>query len=150
VYSMNISRPGQYVPPRKPARRSPNEPSPVSRTSDKSGPSTEEPALITSKWGIGWQTPTLMLSSYVLGTNFERKPRSSVLTFKQHSPSLLRISCYSGTLIGRMQMDRRKSLLNRTSRQLRISYQTRSGSSLELRWLWPLSNIFGISCVSRL
>lgn len=74
-----MSRPGQYAPVRNPAQQSPSEPSLVSRTSDKSRPSNKEPALITSAWGIGWQTPTLMLSSYVLGKK-NLKPHFSVLT----------------------------------------------------------------------
>lgn len=53
---------------RNPARRSPSDPSIISQTSDKSGPSTKEPAFIKSTWRIGWQTPTLMLASYILGT----------------------------------------------------------------------------------
>lgn len=40
-----------------------------SRPSAKSGPSSDEPALITSTWGIGWQTPTLMILCYVLATS---------------------------------------------------------------------------------
>ncbi|TVY44929.1 hypothetical protein LSUB1_G000574 [Lachnellula subtilissima] len=31
-----------------------------------SGPSPKEPAFISSKWGIGWKTPAVMLASYVL------------------------------------------------------------------------------------
>ena len=45
--------------------RTPSEPS---LNSWKLGKSEKEPALITSTWGIGWQTPTLMIACYVLGT----------------------------------------------------------------------------------
>ena len=44
-----------------------SEPSISSRGSGNSGPSQKEPASITSTWGIGWQTPTLMLSCYIIG-----------------------------------------------------------------------------------
>ena len=40
----------------------------MSRKTASSGPSKNEPALITSKWGIGWQMPTLILACYTLGT----------------------------------------------------------------------------------
>ena len=53
-----------------PARRHPSRVALISRTSDQSGPSTKEPAFIRSTWGVGWQTPALMLSSYVLGRKF--------------------------------------------------------------------------------
>lgn len=65
--STRASNMGQYFPARNPARRSPSDPSLLSRTSDKSGPSTTEPAFIKSTWRIGWQTPTLMLACYFLG-----------------------------------------------------------------------------------
>lgn len=35
------------------------------------GPSEREPAAITSQWRIGWQTPTLMLTCYILCRNTE-------------------------------------------------------------------------------
>ena len=63
---MRMSRPVQYAPIKNPAQRSPSDPSLISRPSNSSGPSTKEPAFITSAWRIGWQTPTLMLVSYVL------------------------------------------------------------------------------------
>ncbi len=44
--------------------RTPSEPSP---SSQRTGKPEKEPALITSTWGIGWQTPTLMITCYVLG-----------------------------------------------------------------------------------
>jgi hypothetical protein len=75
-----MSQSVQHAPARNPARRSPSEPSLVSTTSNNSGPSTKEPALITSTWGIGWQTPTLMLASYVLGMRFRKKPSMNCLT----------------------------------------------------------------------
>ncbi|KAG4440987.1 hypothetical protein IFR05_003551 [Cadophora sp. M221] len=65
--STNMSRPGK-----KPdlvtvrALRSESDPSLLSRNTGSLGPSHKEPALITSKWTIGWQTPTLMIASYAL------------------------------------------------------------------------------------
>jgi hypothetical protein len=47
--------------------RSPSYASLVSRGTAGSGPTQNEPALITSKWGIGWRIPTLMLLTYFLG-----------------------------------------------------------------------------------
>ncbi|CZT09487.1 uncharacterized protein RAG0_14244 [Rhynchosporium agropyri] len=44
--------------------RSDRDPSIVSRNSGSTGPSNKEPALIISKWTIGWQTPTLMIGSF--------------------------------------------------------------------------------------
>jgi hypothetical protein len=70
----------QYVSTKNPAKRSPSQPSLVSRTSEKSGLSTKEPAFIKSKWGIGWQTPTLMLSSYVLGTKNKSMENSMIFS----------------------------------------------------------------------
>lgn len=45
------------------------------------GPSEKEPAMITSTWRIGWQTPTLMVSCYVLGMpNFTQLLTSLILS----------------------------------------------------------------------
>ncbi|CZS95332.1 uncharacterized protein RCO7_05773 [Rhynchosporium graminicola] len=44
--------------------RSDSDPSRLSRNSGSTRPSNKEPALITSKWTIGWQTPTLMIGSF--------------------------------------------------------------------------------------
>lgn len=41
----------------------------TSRVTGVAGPSPKEPALITSKWGIGWQTLTGMIACYALGLN---------------------------------------------------------------------------------
>ncbi|KAK0118144.1 hypothetical protein ONS95_012450 [Cadophora gregata] len=63
----NTLKPGQkpdFVTVR--AMRSESEPSLPSRETVSFGPSNKEPALITSKWTIGWQTPTLMIASYAL------------------------------------------------------------------------------------
>ncbi|KAH7319312.1 hypothetical protein BKA65DRAFT_99153 [Rhexocercosporidium sp. MPI-PUGE-AT-0058] len=46
--------------------RNESDPSLLSRNTGSLGPSNKEPALITSKWTIGWQTPTLMIASYAL------------------------------------------------------------------------------------
>ncbi|KAL2063523.1 hypothetical protein VTL71DRAFT_5328 [Oculimacula yallundae] len=46
------------------ALRSESDPSLLSGNTGSSGPSNKEPALITSKWTIGWETPTLMVASY--------------------------------------------------------------------------------------
>jgi len=45
---------------------SPSDPSLNSRTTAISGPSKKEPPLIISTWGVGWQTPNLIIICYVL------------------------------------------------------------------------------------
>ena len=57
--------------------RSPSYASLISRGTAGSGPTQNEPALITSKWGIGWTIPTLMLLNYFLGMRTNR--RDSIL-----------------------------------------------------------------------
>lgn len=38
------------------------------RTNSSSpGPTAKEPAFIASNWGIGWQTPFLMVGAYIFG-----------------------------------------------------------------------------------
>lgn len=49
--------------------RGASKPSLVLKTTTSSGPSKNEPAIICSTWTIGWQTPALMISCYVLGTS---------------------------------------------------------------------------------
>ncbi|KAH6711443.1 hypothetical protein BKA61DRAFT_676647 [Leptodontidium sp. MPI-SDFR-AT-0119] len=44
--------------------RSESDPSLLSSNTGSLGPASKEPALITSKWTIGWETPTLMIASY--------------------------------------------------------------------------------------
>ncbi|KAH7391398.1 hypothetical protein BKA64DRAFT_710302 [Cadophora sp. MPI-SDFR-AT-0126] len=44
--------------------RSGSDPSLLSGNTGDPGPSKTEPALITLKWTIGWETPTLMIGSY--------------------------------------------------------------------------------------
>jgi hypothetical protein len=40
---------------------------PPSRRSTQDGATNRGPVDITSKWSIGWQTPTLMIACYLLG-----------------------------------------------------------------------------------
>lgn len=47
--------------------RSESDPSLLSSNTGSLGPASKEPALITSKWTIGWETPTLMIASYAFG-----------------------------------------------------------------------------------
>ncbi len=64
-----LKRPAHYDPLRFHTGRDASEPSLMSGMPPNPGPSKNEPAIISSTWTIGWQTPTLMIACYVLGMN---------------------------------------------------------------------------------
>jgi hypothetical protein len=68
-----MSRPGvRHDPVTVQVAESQSNYSPVgSPTMRSNGPSHKEPAMITSTWKIGWQTPSLMIACYVLGMSAE-------------------------------------------------------------------------------